>query len=324
MIEPDGPALTGNRVVVATRSFASTDPEPLALLERAGITVVQPVALPRDDALAALLSDADGLIVGAVPLTAAHFSAAPRLRVVAMHGVGVDHIDLSAAVTHGVVVANAPGSNDDAVAELTIALMLACLRQIPEAVIAARAGEWRGFVGDELAGKTVGILGWGRIGRGVARRLLGFDVTLLVHDPYVAAETIAAGGAAPVGLDDLLATSDLVSLHLPLTAETANLLDGDRLAMMRPSAYLINTARGGIVDERALKARLRAGLLRGAGLDCFAIEPPLGNPLLELPMVVATPHMGSQTREAITRMGVIAATNVVRVLNGEEPLFRVV
>jgi D-3-phosphoglycerate dehydrogenase len=317
------PPLVGKRVVVAARSFSSTDPEPLALLERAGITVVQPQVPPRGDVLAALLEEADGLIIGAVPLTAAHFAAAPRLRVVAMHGVGVDHIDLRAAAACGVVVANAPGSNDSAVADLTIGLMLACLRQIPAADRAAREGNWKGVVGDELAGKTVGLLGWGRIGRGVARRLLGFDVTLLVHDPYVTAKVIMADGARPVTLDELLTTADIVSLHLPLTVETSNLLDADRLAMLRTSAYLINTARGGIVDEEALSHRLRTGLLRGAGLDCFAIEPPVGNPLFDLPSVVVTPHSGAQTREAIARMGAIAAKNVIRVLHGEEPLFRV-
>jgi D-3-phosphoglycerate dehydrogenase len=320
----DEALLRGKRVVVATRSFASTDPAPHALLERAGLTVIQPEAPPRGEELAALLSDADGLIVGAIPLTAAHFAAAPRLRVVAMHGVGVDHIDLAAARQHGVTVTNAPGSNDASVADLAVALMLACLRHLPAGDRAARDGCWGGIIGEELTGKTVGILGWGRIGRGVARRLAGFDVEIVAHDPYVSASEIEASGARAMALDDLLQTSDIVSLHLPLTAETSNLLDARRLALMRPSAYLINTARGGIVDEEVLARRLREGHLRGAGLDCFAVEPPVDNPLLELPSVVVSPHIGAQTREAVSRMGTMAATNVIRVLGGEEPLARVV
>lgn len=316
-------SLAGKRVVIAARSFASTDPAPREALRRAGVTVVQPGTPPRGPELAAILEDADGLIVGSIPLTQEHFAVAPRLRVVAMHGVGVDHIDLRAAVAHGVVVTNAPGSNDGAVADLTIGLMLACLRQIPAADRAAHAGEWRGVIGEELTGKRVGILGWGRIGRNVARRLVGFEVSLLVHDPYVNPEVIAAGGALPLALDELLAQADIVSLHLPLTPDTRNLLDAARLARMQPGAYLINTARGGIVDESVLLGLLRSGHLRGAGLDCFAVEPPTGNPLLELPNVVVTPHIGAQTREAIARMGAIAAENVLRVLGGEEPLYRV-
>jgi D-3-phosphoglycerate dehydrogenase len=316
-------SLAGKRVVIAARSFASTDPAPREALQRAGVTVVQPGTPPRGPELAAILEDADALIVGAIPLTEEHFAVAPRLRVVAMHGVGVDHIDLQAAAAHGVVVTNAPGSNDGAVADLAIGLMLACLRQIPAADRAARDGEWRGMIGEELSGKRVGILGWGRIGRNVARRLSGFDVSLLVHDPYIDASVVSASGAQPLALEEMLSQADIVSLHLPLTPETSNLLDAVRLAQMKPGAYLINTARGGIVDETALLACLQCGHLGGAGLDCFAVEPPVGNPLLELPNVVVTPHIGAQTREAIARMGAIAAENVLRVLGGEEPLYRV-
>ena len=314
----------GPTVVVATRSFASTDPAPLALLHRANLTVMRPDPPPRGEALAAVLGQAAALIVGTTPVTEALFAAAPRLRVVAMHGVGVDHIDLEAARRRGIVVTNAPGSNDASVADLAIGLMLACLRHLPEADRLARVGRWGALVGEELAGKRVGIVGWGRIGRGVARRLSGFDGRVIVHDPYVPPGAIEDVGGRPASLDDLLRTADIVSLHLPLTAETRGLLDDDRLALMRPSSYLINTARGGIVDEDALARRLRDGLLRGAGLDCFAVEPPVGNLLLALPNVVVSPHVGAHTREAIARMGTVAAANVINVLRGEEPLARVV
>lgn len=310
----------GKTVAIVSRSFGSTSEEPMAILRREGLRVVQPEPLPRGEALAALLAEVDGLIVGAIPMTAEHFAAAPRLRVVAMHGVGVDHIDLEAARRHGVAVTNAPGSNDASVADLTIGLMLACLRHIPQGDQAVRGGQWHVTTGEELTGKTVGLLGWGRIGRGVAQRLAGFEVDLLVFDPYIAPAEIVRGGARPVDLDTLLAMADIVSLHVPLTAETSTLLDARRLALLRPSAYLINTARGGIVDEAALAKRLHEGLLRGAGIDCFAIEPPVGNPLLAIPSVVVSPHIGAHTREAIARMGTIAAENVVRVLRGEEPL----
>lgn len=319
----EGALLAGKSVVIASRSFASTDSEPLALLRSAGISIVQPEKPPHGDALKSVLEDADGLIIGAIPVNEAHFAAATRLRVVAMHGVGVDHIDLDAAAARGIIVTNAPGSNDASVADLTIALMLACLRHIPAADRAARDGQWGGIMGEELSGKTIGILGWGRIGRGVARRLSGFDITILVHDPYVSPETIVDAGARPMALDTLLETVDIVTLHLPLTAETSNLLDARRLGLLRPSSYLINTARGGIVDEDALARRLQGGLLRGAGIDCFAFEPPVGNPLLGLRSVVVSPHIGAQTREAISRMSTTAATNVIRVLQGQEPLFQV-
>lgn len=275
--------------------------------------------------LAALLPGVDGYIAGLDSIDAAALAAADGLRVVARYGVGVDNVDLAAAVARGIVVTNTPGANARSVAELTVALLLLLARPVLRAAAETRAGGWPRLPGLSLAGKTVGLVGFGAIGRQTARLLAGFDCRLLAYDPLLNEATAAALGVRAAGLDELLATSDFVSLHAPVTLATRGMVDAAFLARMKPGAALVNTARGELVDEAALLDALANGRLRGAALDAFAAEPPGGdNPLLALPNVIATPHMGAHTDGATTVMGRMALADCLAVLRGEEPRYRVV
>ncbi len=276
-----------------------------------------------EDRLIELLDGVEAAIVGVVPMTAHVLENAPRLRVVSAHGVGVDHIDLEAATRLGVIIANCPGANDQAVADLTIGLMVSIARQIPQVDRDVRGGKWGRYEGSELWKKTLGLIGLGRIGRGVAKRASGFDMQVLAYDPYVDEKQAEAIGVRMTSLEEVIASADFVSLHAALTEETRNMIGKRELEQMKLSAFLINTARGGLVDEEALYTALVEGKLAGAALDAFTSEPPVDSPLLELRNVVITPHIGAHTKEAIERVGVLAAQNVVQALHTGEPVYRV-
>jgi phosphoglycerate dehydrogenase-like enzyme len=264
-----------------------------------------------------LLAGAVGAIVSTDPFDADVLRGAPDLRVIARVGVGTDSIDLAAATEHGVVVTVTPGANEATVAEHTIALMLALVRRICEQDAAARRGEWNRtgpHLPGSLHGSTVGLVGYGRIGRLVAKRLRGFDVRILATDPSVAGADVEL-----VDLATLLAASDVVSLHAPLEPSTAGLIGAAELRAMRPGALLVNTARGGMVDEAALLDALRDGHLGGAALDVFAHEPPAGNGLLVLPNVVATAHVAGLSERSIDEMTHRATASVVDVVAGRRP-----
>ena len=297
-------------------------PEGVAILRAAG-EVVELFA-PGADADGGW-ARADGLVIRTSPLPAARIAACPRLKVIGKHGVGVDNIDIAAAARDGVVVFNTPGANALAVAECAVALMLAVVKRIRachDLVASGRFAERGPLRVGDLSGKTLGLVGGGRIAGEVARICRhGFGMTVLVYDPYSGEARAAAMGAEKVhGLDAMLARADIVSIHTPLTAETRGLLGRGRLAHMKPGAVLVNTARGGIVDEAALAEALAAGKLGGAGIDVFEEEPPApGNPLLTLPNVVLSPHMAGITEDSARRMAVGAAQGVVDALAGRMP-----
>ena len=275
--------------------------------------------------LAALLPGVDGYIAGLDTIDAAALAAADSLRVIARYGVGTDNVDLAAARGRGIVVTNTPGANAGAVAELAVALLLLLARPVLGAAAATRGGGWPRTAGLSLGGKTVGLVGFGAIGRATARLLGGFGCRLLAYDPWCDTVTAVALNVTPVALDELVAASDFVSLHAPLSPETRGLVDAAFLARMKPGAALVNTARGELIDEAALYDALASGRLRGAALDAFAHEPPpADHPLLALPNVIATPHMGAHTDGATTTMGRMALADCVAVLRGEEALFRIV
>ena len=265
--------------------------------------------------LSRLLGDAVAAIVSTDPFDAQVLAAAPHLRVIARLGVGVDSIDLEAATRHGVVVTVTPGANEPTVADHAVALMLAALRRVCELDRGIRRGEWN-RTGPHtpwlLTGATVGLVGYGRIGRLVAQRLRGFDVRLLACDLRAPEEV----DVEHVELAELLATSDVVSLHTPLAPGTRGLIGRDALAAMRPEAVLVNTARGGVVDEEALAEALASGRLRAAALDVFAEEPPLNSPLRELPNVVLSPHNAGLSVQSLAEMSVRATASALDVLAG--------
>lgn len=305
------------RVVATARSFCADEGPHQQLLRDAGFDLVlaagdEPLTAA---ALARVAADADALILGLDRCDASVFSAAPRLRVVARHGVGTDTVDLDAAERHGVTVTNTPGANTVAVSELTLGLMLGLARDIPGAVASTRAGGWRRSRGWELAGKTLGLIGLGRIGQAVAARAAAFGMRVIGHDPFAS----EVAGVERVELDQLWPRADVISLHLGLSEGTRHLIDAGVLRRCKPSAVIVNTARGGLIDEHALADALREGRLAGAAADAFEHEPPAGSPLLDLPTFLPTPHLGATTREAVHHMGVAAAESVIAVFSGASP-----
>jgi D-3-phosphoglycerate dehydrogenase len=273
----------------------------------------------RSDLLGAVV-DADAILVrSATKVDAEVLAAAARLKVVARAGVGLDNVDVRAATQSGVMVVNAPTSNIVSAAELAVSLLLAAARHVVPANEALRRGEWKRskYSGVELYEKTVGIVGLGRIGVLVAQRLSAFGMKVIAYDPYVQAGRAAQMGVRLVGLDDLLAESDFITVHLPKTPETLGLIGDEQLHKVKPHAVIVNAARGGIVDEDALHEALVEGRVAAAGLDVYAKEPNTDSPLFGLPNVVATPHLGASTAEAQEKAGVAVAKSVRLALSGE-------
>lgn len=312
------PSLSRPRVVIA-EPFAEHG---LAVLRESGIDVASCVGKGRE-ALIAALKDADGLIVRSeTRVDRALLAAGPRLAVVARAGVGVDAIDVAAATDAGIVVLNTPGANTLAATEQTFALMLSLLRHAPAASQSLREGRWdrSPFIGTELYGKTLGIIGLGRIGASVAVRAKAFGMKLIAYDPFISQTRADAFDTKLVTLEELLASSNIVTLHVPLTPQTDSLMNAATLAQMRPDAYLINCARGGVVDEAALLDALDGKIIAAAGIDVVRIEPPppegTGAKLHRHPRVIATPHLGGSTHEALARIAIELAHDVVSVLLG--------
>ena len=263
------------------------------------------------------IAEADFLVVGLLPVTAAHLAAAPRLKGVLKHGVGVDNIDVAACTDRGVPVLNAPGSNADAVAELAVGLMFALAREIPAGHAAVTGGRWERRIGRELGGKTLGIVGLGNIGRRLALKARGLGMRVVAHDPFADPGFAEANGVALLALEDLLSRADHVSLHV---AGTATLLDAARIARMKPGACLLNLARGEVVDLDALQAALEAGRLAGAAIDAYVQEPPdTSHPIFRNPKVVFMPHSGGDTLEAIERIGLMNIADMETLLAGGRP-----
>ncbi|UCH35433.1 MAG: phosphoglycerate dehydrogenase [Armatimonadota bacterium] len=271
------------------------------------------------DELKQAISKADALLVRSqTRVTAEVIEAAKRLKVIARAGVGVDNVDVAAATRRGVVVLNSPEGNTIAATEHTIALLLALSRRIPDAHESMRRGEWKRskFVGVELYNKVLGIVGLGKIGAEVARRARAFGMRLLVFDPFIAAEHAERLGAELVALDDLLARADYLTIHTPLTKDTRGLIGKAGLAKAKRGLRIVNTARGGIVDEQALAEAVKAGVVAGAAIDVFEEEPPKDSPLADVEGIILTPHLGASTEEAQIKVAVDVAEQVVEVIHG--------
>ena len=313
---PSGPAAP--LVVVCGLDHANLTEEQ-EVFARAGMRLQMVTARTEAEYLARC-AEADGLLIQYGAITRRVLEGLPRVRVLVRYGVGVDGIDLAAATDHGVPVVNVPDYGTDEVANHAVALLLALARKIARLDRQTRSGGWDVFrVGPvtRLAGQTVGIVGCGRIGSAVARKLGGFEVRLLGCDPYV--DTFPPG-VQPVAFERLLADSDHVTIHCPLTDETRHAFDAESLAQMRPTATLINTARGGIVDTAALVEALQLGLLAGAGLDVLEHEPlDPASPLLRMEQVIVTPHAAWYSEEGRSDLKRRAAEEAVRVLRGERP-----
>ncbi|ALR12505.1 phosphoglycerate dehydrogenase [Mycobacteroides saopaulense] len=275
---------------------------------------------PDRPALLAAVPDADALLVrSATTVDAEVLAAGTKLKIVARAGVGLDNVDVKAATARGVLVVNAPTSNIHSAAEHAVTLLLSTARQIPAADASLKAHTWKrsSFNGTEIFGKTVGVVGLGRIGQLFAQRLAAFGTHIVAYDPYVSAARAAQLGIELLTLDELLGRADFISVHLPKTPETAGLIGKEALAKTKPGVIIVNAARGGLIDEAALADAIRSGHVRGAGLDVFATEPCTDSPLFELDQVVVTPHLGASTSEAQDRAGTDVAASVQLALAGE-------
>jgi D-3-phosphoglycerate dehydrogenase len=298
-------------------------PSAVDVLKQAGeeITFAANGQITRE-ALLAAVPEADALVIrSAHKIDAEVLAAASRLKVIARAGVGVDNVDIAEATKRGVVVMNTPDGNTISTAEHTFGLMLALARQIPQAHATLSAGRWdrKAFMGVELRSKTLGIVGFGRIGRAVAKRAQAFEMTVIAFDPYIPADLAAALGVELVSLDDLFSRSDFITLHALLTDETRALVSKSTIARMKPGVRIVNAARGALINEIDLAEALKSGQVAGAALDVFAEEPPqAGNPLIGLPNVVHTPHLAASTEDAQIVVAVEAAQLVVdALLKGE-------
>jgi D-3-phosphoglycerate dehydrogenase len=288
-------------------------PSALELLRAEADWIVDARSGRQPSALAADLADADALLVrSATKVDRRLLEAAPNLRIVARAGTGVDNVDVDAASARGILVVNAPGANSISVAEHACALMLALARLIPAADRAMKDGKWekKKFLGTELRGKTLGVAGLGRIGQEVAQRARAFGMRVVAHDPFISKEIAAGVGAELMSLDAMCAAADYITLHLPSTADTKRLFNDERLARCKPGVRLINTARGELVDERALRRAIESGNVAGAALDVFEQEPPSDWSLAQLPQVIATPHIAASTEEAQELVGIETAATV--------------
>ncbi len=312
----------GRTVLVTATNYSRLCKDATSLLEFSGWTLIEnPFGRPLTfDELQARVGGIDAAIAGTDIWNEALFKSAPRLKIVARFGVGVDNVDIEAARRYGIKIVNAAGRNANAVAELTLGLILAAMRNIAALNQSVRAGGWDRFVGEELIGRTIGLLGFGNIGQLVARKLAGFDVQIMAHDPFPNLAVAERLHVALVSADKLLQESDVVCILLPSLKETYHFMNRAAFARMKKGAYFVNTARGALVDEEALYEALTSGRLTAAAIDVYEREPvSADNPLLTLKNIVTTPHAAAQTYEAIRNVGLHTAQAILDEFEGVNP-----
>jgi D-3-phosphoglycerate dehydrogenase len=299
-------------------------PEGIEMLRAAGDVDVN-TGLAAD-ALIGIIGNYEALVVRSeTKVTRPVIEAASRMQVIGRAGVGVDNIDLDAATERGVIVVNAPQGNTIAAAEHTLALLMSLARHVPQADASMRAGKWdrKSYLGTEIRGKTLGIVGLGKIGSEVARRAVAMEMRVLAHDPFVPVERARALGVESVDFEQLIMLSDFITVHPPLTATTQGMIGEAEIARMKEGVRLINVARGGIIDEAALAAAVASGKVAGAAIDVFTSEPPKDNPLVDDPRIIITPHLGASTAEAQERVAIDVAEQIVEVLGGKPARYAV-
>lgn len=311
------------KILVSASHFDTLCKEAWSLLEKNGHEVVfdntRSFPAYSYDELKEIIGDIDAAIIGMDQYNEDVFKIAPKLKAVAKFGVGVDNIDQKAATAHGVKVLNAPGQNSNAVAELTVCFILDMLRKVIPTHMELEKGNWPRWIGAELKGKTVGLIGFGAIARMTAEKLVGFDVKVKAFDLNMNAELASKIGVEPCTLDEIITTSDVISLHIPATADTHHMFNAKAFARMKKGSYLVNAARGGLVDLDALTAALREGQLAGAALDAFEIEPlPVGTEIFKY-NVICTPHIGAESYESYNNVSLCVCKDIVAVLAGQTP-----
>jgi len=313
------------KILITPRSFASFSDKPLKMLTERGYEIKRNnTGRPyKKEEMLNLVSDIDGIIIGIDELSAEIIEKANKLKVISKYGTGLDNIDINRATEKNITVTNTPTANVDAVADLTFGLILSLARRIPEADKKTKSGKWEKIIGKSVWEKTLGIIGLGKIGRQVVKRAQGFKMNVLVYDLVKDEKFAQIYNIKYVNLEELLQKSDYITIHIPLNDATRGMISYEELEKIKESAFLINTSRGGIVDEEALYNALRNNKLRGAALDVYNNEPPRKSPLKELDNVILTPHIAAYTEEAIENMSIQAAQNLIDVLEGRKPKNRV-
>jgi D-3-phosphoglycerate dehydrogenase len=315
-------APVNKNVLVTATNYSTLCVEGKKLFEDNGWTVIEN-SFGRPMTFAELQSrvgDIDAVVAGVDTWNEDVFRLAPRLKVISRFGVGVDNIDVEVARRFGIKVTNAAGLNANAVAELTIGLLLSAMRAVPALHQSARAGRWDRFVGEELIGRTVGLLGFGNIAQMVARKLSGFDVEVIAYDKYPNLEAAERLDVTMVAAEDVLSRADAVCLLLPSLKDTYHFMDASRFAQMKKGAYFVNTARGALVDEQALAQALESGRIRAAAIDVYEVEPvKADNPLLRMDTTVTTPHTAAETYEVYRAVGLETARAILDVFAGRTP-----
>ena len=306
------------KILVTPTSFKSDSDSPAMkkLRSFSGALVFNPLGKPlSEEELIPLISDCDGCIAGLDFFTAKVIENAPALKVISRYGIGFDRVDMAAAKARNIAVCITPGANAQAVADLTFALLLSAARRVPVLDRKTKEGQWPRSTGMELYGKTMGILGLGAVGRGVAKRASGFSMKVLACDPFIDRQYAEANGIVPADFETVTREADFLSLHLPLTEETRYIISARVMKSMKKGAIIVNTARGGLIDEDAAYELLLSGHLGGMGLDVYEIEPPEKSPLFDLENVVLTPHTAAHTLEATNAMAEMSVQNLIDVLS---------
>ena len=307
------------KILITNASFAKYSKKAEEILIDYGLEIVRPNQPINDENdILEYLDGVVAIITGLEPITEKIISNASKLKVIGKHGIGVDNIDIGAAKKKGITVLNAPGTNKEAVADLVFGLMLSLARKIPNSDRQVRTGKWPKVFGQSVFGKTLGIIGLGAIGRSMVQRAKGFGMKVIAFDSYWDKEYAETNGVIYSNIDEILKEADFITLHVPLTAETKNSIGIEQLRNMKSTAYLINASRGGVVDEGALYAALKEGIIAGAGLDVFSTEPPIDSPLFELDNVILSPHMGGFTDGALATTSEFIAQAIVDSLDGKE------
>jgi len=313
------------KILVTPRSFASASDKPMKMLTEKGYVIqLNDSGRPyKKEEMLNLVSDIDGIIIGIDELSAEIIERANKLKVISKYGTGLDNIDINIATEKKITVTNTPTANVDAVADLTFGLILSLARRIPEADRKTKSSKWEKITGKSVWEKTLGIIGLGKIGRQVVKRAQGFKMNILVYELIKDEKFAQNYNIKYVNLEELLQKSDYITIHIPLIDTTRHMIDHKELEQVQAGSFLINTSRGGIVNEEALYNALKNKKLRGAALDVYVNEPPQKSPLMELDNIIMTPHIGAYTEEAIENMGIQAAQNLIDVLEGREPQSRV-
>jgi D-3-phosphoglycerate dehydrogenase len=313
----------GKKILITPRSFGKASHLPFEMLEEYGYEIIRNESGKQytEEELLHIVEDIDGMIVGLDPISEKVIDKGKKLKVISKYGVGLDNIDLEAAKKNGVKVTFTPGANNESVADFAFSLMLSLSRSVNRLDKIVRNNDWRKLIGTEIYGKTIGIIGTGAIGKGVAKRATGFNMEILGYDIYPDKDFADGIGMNYVDKKTILEKSDFVSLHVPLTDEMYHFIDKKELDMMKDTAFLINTSRGGIVNEDALYNALKDKKISGAALDVFETEPPINNKLITLDNIILSPHCGASTVDATNRMGVMAAEGLISILEGMEPKY---